>query len=214
MEKENLQNKRNKILTGAAKATACVALTGVLVGGMGLRLASIECNANHSIDTMCPMAKIETFLFGVEAGMEHQARDIERYGYVTDGGRVYTTDVNYIPAGSYVVPDGYTLKTDEDGHVYGYQELEVLSKTYINEFGEEQNAYYLPEGGVIGQNADGSMYGYKKVEAIQVEDDVISYTSVRETEDGELTRKEYFVYDEEAKDGLTFPEYPVLGKTR
>lgn len=214
METENLQSKRNKIITGAARATACVALSGLLVGSLGLRLASLECRANHSIGSMCPMAKIETALFDVEAGMEHQAHDIERYGYVTDDGHVYTTDVNYIPAGSYMVPDGYILKTDEDGQVYGYQELEVLSKTYINEFGEEQNAYYLPEGGVIGQNLDGSMYGYKKVEAIQVEDDVISYTSVRETEDGELTRKEYFVYDEETKDGLTFPEYPVLRKTR
>lgn len=213
MEKENFQSKRNKIITGAARATACVALSGLLVGSLGLRLASLECGANHSISSMCPMAKIETALFGVEAGMEHQARDIERYGYVTDSGRVYTTDVNYIPAGSYVVPDGYTLKTDEDGHVYGYQELEVLSKTYINEFGEEQNAYYLPEGGVIGQNLDGSMYGYKKVEATQLDKDTIYYTVVTETEDGLVTQDKAFIYDED-NNGLTVSEYPVLRKTK
>lgn len=213
MEKENFQSKRNKIITGAARATACVALSGLLVGSLGLRLASLECGANHSISSMCPMAKIETALFGVEAGMEHQARDIERYGYVTDSGRVYTTDVNYIPAGSYVVPDGYTLKTDEDGHVYGYQELEVLSKTYINEFGEEQNAYYLPEGGVIGQNLDGSMYGYKKVEATQLDKDTIYYTVVTETEAGLVTQDKAFIYDED-NNGLTVSEYPVLRKTK
>lgn len=213
MEKENFQSKRNKIITGAARATACVALSGLLVGSLGLRLASLECGANHSISSMCPMAKIETALFGVEAGMEHQARDIERYGYVTDSGRVYTTDVNYIPAGSYVVPDGYTLKTDEDGHVYGYQELEVLSKTYINEFGEEQNAYYLPEGGVIGKNLDGSMYGYKKVEATQLDKDTIYYTVVTETEDGLVTQDKAFIYDED-NNGLTVSEYPVLRKTK
>lgn len=213
MEKENFQSKRNKIITGAARATACVALSGLLVGSLGLRLASLECGANHSISSMCPMAKIETALFGVEAGMEHQARDIERYGYVTDSGRVYTTDVNYIPAGSYVVPNGYTLKTDEDGHVYGYQELEVLSKTYINEFGEEQNAYYLPEGGVIGQNLDGSMYGYKKVEATQLDKDTIYYTVVTETEDGLVTQDKAFIYDED-NNGLTVSEYPVLRKTK
>lgn len=213
MEKENFQSKRNKIITGAARATACVALSGLLVGSLGLRLASLECGANHSISSMCPMAKIETALFGVEAGMEHQARDIERYGYVTDSGRVYTTDVNYIPAGSYVVPNGYTLKTDEDGHVYGYQELEVLSKTYINEFGEEQNAYYLPEGGVVGQNLDGSMYGYKKVEATQLDKDTIYYTVVTETEDGLVTQDKAFIYDED-NNGLTVSEYPVLRKTK
>lgn len=213
MEKENFQSKRNKIITGAARATACVALSGLLVGSLGFRLASLECGANHSISSMCPMAKIETALFGVEAGMEHQARDIERYGYVTDSGRVYTTDVNYIPAGSYVVPDGYTLKTDEDGHVYGYQELEVLSKTYINEFGEEQNAYYLPEGGVIGKNLDGSMYGYKKVEATQLDKDTIYYTVVTETEDGLVTQDKAFIYDED-NNGLTVSEYPVLRKTK
>ena len=213
MEKENFQSKRNKIITGAAKATACVALTGLIAGSLGLRLASLECGANHSVDSMCPMAKIEMALFGLEAGMEHQAHDIERYNYMTNDSKVYTTGVTYMPAGSYIVPEGYILEVDENGQAYGCKEVEVLSKTYINELGQEQKAYYLPEGGVIGQNIDGSMYGYQRAEATQLDRDTIYYTLVKETEDGSVTQEKAFIYDD-TTNGITISEYPVLRKAK
>ncbi|HAB66897.1 MAG TPA: hypothetical protein DCE23_05975 [Firmicutes bacterium] len=211
---EIIQSRRDKIITGAKKVTACIALAGLLTGGLGLVHAASECTANSKIDSMCPMAQIETALFGKKAGMEHQVHDIERYGYNTEDGRVYTTNVTYMPAGSYTVPEGYILKTDEEGKPYGYKELEVLYKTYINEFGQEQKAYFLPEGGVIGQAPDGKMYGYKKVSAIPVEDDTISYAIVRETKDGQITKNAYFVYDSETEKSATVSEYPVLRKTK
>ncbi|MDE5889040.1 MAG: hypothetical protein K2H20_03375 [Bacilli bacterium] len=213
MKKENVQSKKNKIITGAARATACVALTGLIVGSLGVRLASLECGANHSVDSMCPMAKIEMALLGVEAGMSHQADDIARYNRVYSDHSEYTQNVTYMPAGSYMVPEGYMLKTDEDGQVYGYKELEVLTSTYINEFGQEQNVYSLPEGGVLGQNSDGSMYGYKTVEASQLENDTIYYTVV--TENGVEIVNQYEVWTYNGDDYSQVSEdTQVLRKTR
>lgn len=200
MEKVNYQNKdiskRKKIMTGAAKVTACVALSGLIAGSLGLRLASLECAANHSVDTMCPIAKLDTLLFGEDAGMQHQAEDIARYNRIYEGHEEYTQGVTYMPAGSYVVPEGYELRTDEDGQVYGYKEVPVITTTYINEFGEEQNAYSLPVGGVIGKDKDGNMYGYQKVVPICLENGTIYYTVVNEYEDMIMMQDASWTYDD------------------
>lgn len=110
-------NNSKKVLTGAKKATACVALTGLLVGSVGLRVASLGCAANNSIDEMCPLAKLETMLFGVEAGMQHQAQDIEKYSRVYNDRKVTTEDVTY--TGDVLT---YTVLTDRGEEVISEEE--------------------------------------------------------------------------------------------
>lgn len=173
MEKEYYQNidKKNnskKIITGATKAVACVAATSLIVGSIGLRLASLECAANHSLDTICPMTKIKTALFGVEAGMEHQAQDIEKINHYYSDRREYTEDVSYYPAGSYVAPVGFQLGVDENGQMIAYREVPL-----------EQ-----------GETVETVMPTY-------IENDTIYYTVVVEGEDGKLMERQIWVYDGE-----------------
>lgn len=183
-----------RILTGVAKVTTCVALSGLIVGSMGLRLASLGCGANHSVDAICPMARLESFLFGEEAGLNHQAEDLRRYNLVYPDYKEYTQNVKYVPAGTYVVPEGYELRYDEDGSVYGYREVPVITTTFINEFGEEQNAYTLQNGGIIGKDKDGNMYGYQKVEPMYVENGTIYYTVVSDYGNQIITKDELWSY--------------------
>ncbi len=218
MEKEyyhdtDKNSKKNKIITGARKTVACVALTGAMVGGIALRLASLECAANHSIDTMCPLAKLETYLFGIEAGMQHQVNDIEKYSCVYRDRKVKTEDVNYVVGGTYILPEGFELRSDEDGQVYGYREVPVVTTVYINEFGEEQNAYSLEVGGVLAQDKDGRMYGYQIVEPKYVENDTIYFKVVTETGEEVLSQDEMWIYYNGEYSHVN-GEVKTLGKTR
>lgn len=91
-----MKENKNK-LTGAAKCVAAVGLSTLIVGSCALRIASIECHTNHSNNAICPITKLETFLFGVEKGMQHQAADLERFNLRYSDYSVYTSDVSYLP---------------------------------------------------------------------------------------------------------------------
>ncbi len=91
----NNSKKKMEILTGAAKCVTTVALCGMIVGSCAFRVASIECNVNHSTNAICPITRLETFLFGAEAGLRHQARDLERYSVNYQDHKEYTSDVVY-----------------------------------------------------------------------------------------------------------------------
>lgn len=91
-------NAKTKIdgLTGAVKGAAIIGLSSLIVLSSAFRVASIECDVNHSATTVCPITKLETFLFGVEAGMQHQARDLESYKVSYVDHTEYTSDVEYL----------------------------------------------------------------------------------------------------------------------
>lgn len=132
MKKEYLNNKSPKKLeklTGAARGVTVAALSTLIVGSCAYQVASIECNTNHSANAICPITRLETALFGVERGLQHQAHDLENYSMFYQDRKEYTSDVIYEPGTDESAP------TVTFNKIYEYsdsKEVETKTWTYID----------------------------------------------------------------------------------
>lgn len=139
-------------ISGAKKAIVGVALTAVLIGSIPIGL-EIACHQNDPTQFICPITQLETKLFGYEAGLKHQAKDLEGYSYESEkneGLAMEVTDVEFIPGGTkYVLPEGGILKENGQGVVTETETVPATKSIVVGPNGEEQVTYSVPAGYVL-----------------------------------------------------------------
>ena len=159
-----LNNKENEGLkksTGAKRALTGLVLTSLIVGGSAIGLYH-ECKANDPAKSVCPITILETKLFGYEAGLKHQYKDLVN----TESDNFTVSNVEYHnPSVYYTAPAGYVL---EDNVAVSYVEPTEVNR--VKEDGTVVTYLEVPEGYILTQNDEGKLVGVKKVTPIMVEE--------------------------------------------
>lgn len=195
-------------ISGAKKVIAGVALAASLASiSIGLDLS---CHRNDPTMFACPITQLETRIFGYEAGLRHQAHDLEGYSRelknLDDGilHEISATGVEYVEEHTeYYAPNGGILTQDEAGEMI--VEQTVPATTIIN---EEGKAFYtVPSGYVL----KGTM-GVKETKPLSVTYPTSVNFEFNFLEDGEITN----TYDESwtYQDGEFVLDRELKGKTR
>ena len=147
---ENKENSLSKTKsTGANKAIAAVALTGILLGGSAACLYR-DCSTNDPTEETCLITELETKLFGYEAGLKHHYNDL-----LTSSSNNYElSNVEYVePHTVYNLPEGVVL----EGRT-GVSRVEPIVTKRIYEDGSIETIYEPPAGYVLKSDENGQIY--------------------------------------------------------
>lgn len=197
-------------ISGAKKVITGVALVATLVGSVAVGLDA-SCHKNDPTNFICPITRLETMLFGYEAGLKHQAQDLEGYVSTYDAewlDESVVENVEYSEGGTrYYAPDGGVLTKDEAGEMVVEQTVAASATTIYGPDGEAQVIYTVPSGYVL----EGTV-GVKKTHPLAVEESASVQYDYNFVKDGEVltTYEESWSYE----DGEFVRSSEVKGKTR
>lgn len=185
---ENKEDSISKTKSTGAKGTiAYIALTGVLLGIVPVGLCH-DCKTQDPTEETCFFTELNTKLFGYEAGLKHQYKDL--LAYKSDDFEL--SDVEYSePHAVYTIPEGYVL---QDGK--GISVVEPTPHKIINDDGTVGTFYTLPEGYVLKLDEDGNLYGESIVSPER--QDLNASISYVKTETNGITTDEMWSYDDYA----------------
>lgn len=188
-KKENLEDRimgpEIQEKTGAKKAIIGLTLAGLILGGSAITLAH-QCNTNDPTKTVCPITILETKLFGYEAGLKHQYKDL--VDYTADNFNVSNVEYHE-PSYYYTVPAGYILEDN-----VGVSYVKPTEVNRVKEDGTVVTHLEVPSGYTLTKDEEGNLVGVKKVAPTMVEESAgISFD--KEYED--VTNYGYWSYDGE-----------------
>lgn len=179
------KSNKNKIVTGGVLAAS--AISCLVIG------AEVMCLTNMPIDSFCPVASCMASVFGYEAGLHHQMKDLERfdglqmYGEDDSVAKITVQDVMYqeMKDVHYVLPVGYMLTSDENGKPIGirsYQSDESSEVQYpvapIIEFDNSDKVIYK----WILTNEDETTVNIYNANWSYVDGEFVNHSSVYSTE--------------------------------
>lgn len=152
----------------AKRALGGVSLA-IVIGGVALGSMTGACLSNTPTVHVCPFTKAITTIFGYEAGLQHHAHDLERYGRKLEDSdstlKASISGVEYVPEEiRYYAPNGGILTQDEAGEMVVEQTIPATVTTVVGEDGKECTTYSVP----AGYSLQGSV-GVKRSEPMKVE---------------------------------------------